>query len=124
MIYPPVWVLIGVPPVTYAALIFIFAVNKTESGPAYLIYFMSAYSLVILTAQLPYMAGRIRRLKLFIINKSRLVYIHDIKIFIGRRGLPQNDECSNRRLCVWSRYSYCCIYADTYCRNKKEGDGK
>lgn len=73
MIYPPVWVLIGVPPVTYAALIFIFAVNKTESGPAYLIYFMSAYSLVILTAQLPYMAGRIRRLKLFILNKSRLV---------------------------------------------------
>lgn len=53
ILYPPKWVLLIVPLISFAALIFIFALEKTESIPAYLIYCMSAYSLVVLGAIVP-----------------------------------------------------------------------
>lgn len=53
MLYPPVWILQAVPFVFFIALIIIFALERTESMLAYLLYCTSAYSLVILLADLP-----------------------------------------------------------------------
>lgn len=47
LLHPSKWVLIFVPPLSFAALIFIFATQTTRSVPAYMIYCMSAYSLTI-----------------------------------------------------------------------------
>lgn len=60
MFYPPKWVLFLVPVVSYAALIFIFAAEKTESALAYAVYSMSAYSLCILLASVPALAVKIK----------------------------------------------------------------
>lgn len=51
--YPPEWALFSIPIISYAALIFIFAAEKTESTLAYVVYCMSAYSLCILLAATP-----------------------------------------------------------------------
>lgn len=53
LLYPPRWILAAVPPVSFAALILLFAEGNTEGAPAYVIYGMSAYSLTILIAALP-----------------------------------------------------------------------
>ena len=47
LLHPSKWVLIFVPPLSFAALIFIFATQTTRSVSAYMIYCMSAYSLTI-----------------------------------------------------------------------------
>ena len=47
LLRPSRWVLLFLPPISFAALIFIFAARSTEGAPAYLIYCMSAYSLTI-----------------------------------------------------------------------------
>ena len=57
LLHPPKWVLFIVPPVGFAALIFIFAANREESTLAYLAYCMSAYSLCILLDAVPGLAG-------------------------------------------------------------------
>lgn len=53
LLHPSKWVLIFVPPLSFAALIFIFATQTTRSASAYMIYCMSAYSLTIWLAALP-----------------------------------------------------------------------
>ena len=53
LLHPSKWVLIFVPPLSFAALIFIFATQTTRSVSAYMIYCMSAYSLTIWLAALP-----------------------------------------------------------------------
>ena len=53
LLHPSKWVLIFVPPLSFAALIFVFATQTTRSVSAYMIYCMSAYSLTIWLAALP-----------------------------------------------------------------------
>lgn len=52
-LYPPKSALFIVPLISFAALIFIFVYEKTESMLAYPIYCMSAYSLTVLCAAVP-----------------------------------------------------------------------
>lgn len=60
LLYPPKWVLAVIPPPVFAALIFIFVSDTTESAPAYGIYCMSAYSLTIWIAAVPAWIRRLR----------------------------------------------------------------
>lgn len=53
ILYPPKWVLLIVPLISFAALIFVFVSKKTESMLAYPIYCMSAYSFTVLCAAVP-----------------------------------------------------------------------
>lgn len=53
LLYPPKWVLAVIPPLSFAALIFIFVTGNKESAPAYGIYCMSAYSLTIWITAVP-----------------------------------------------------------------------
>lgn len=53
LIYPPKWILFPFSAISFASLIVVFAIGKTESVPAYMIYCMSAYSLCILTVAAP-----------------------------------------------------------------------
>ena len=55
---PPKWVSAVIPPLSFAALIITFAVQNLRNALAYLIYSMSAYSLVILIAALPGLTKR------------------------------------------------------------------
>ena len=60
LLHPSKWVLIFVPPLSFAALIFIFATQTTRSVSAYMIYCMSAYSLTIWSAAIPRLTKRIK----------------------------------------------------------------
>ncbi len=60
LLYPSKWVLIFLPPISFAALIFIFATQNKKSAPAYIIYCMSAYSLMIWSAAVPRLTKRIK----------------------------------------------------------------
>ena len=84
LLYPPRWVVIAIPPLSFAALILLFAADNTRSIPAYLIYGMSAYSLTIWLAAIPGLTSRIKSA----IIKNKLVreiaaakvtgqYLHD-----------------------------------------------
>lgn len=53
MLHPPKWVLISVPPVVFALLIFIFVKGLSDSAPAYGIYVLSAYCLTTLIIAFP-----------------------------------------------------------------------
>ncbi|MGN0172578.1 MAG: hypothetical protein ACI39E_07320 [Acutalibacteraceae bacterium] len=99
LLHPPKPVLYIVPPVVFAALIFIFAAEKTESAPAYLIYGMSAYSLSILIAGVPLLVKRIKTWKQSVCKRSKLIqrfsssafgdrYLHD-PAFRGSIGIYQ-----------------------------------
>ena len=88
MLHPAKWVLCSLPPAAFAALIFIFASEQTESVLAYPVYLMSAYSLAVLIAALPVLAKRIRQHKANLLNRSKLMqkiassafgdqYLHD-----------------------------------------------
>lgn len=52
ILYPQKAVLFTVPPVIFAALVYIFAAKKNESIAAYIIYVMSAYCLTVLILRL------------------------------------------------------------------------
>ena len=69
LLYPPRWAVIAVPPLSFAALIFIFAADDTRSIPAYPIYGMPAYSLTIWLAAIPGLTSRIKSA----IMRNRLV---------------------------------------------------
>ena len=69
LLHPTKWILLCVPSLSFVALIFIFATQNTRSAPAYLIYGMSAYSLVIWLVVLPRL---IKRIKSVIMN-SRII---------------------------------------------------
>lgn len=60
LLHPSKWVLIFLPPISFAALIFIFATQNTKSATAYIIYCMSAYSLTIWSAAIPRLTKRIK----------------------------------------------------------------
>lgn len=88
LLHPAKWVLYSIPPAAFAALIFIFASEQTESALAYPVYLMSAYSLAVLIAALPVLAKRIRQHKANLLNRSKLMqkiassafgdqYLHD-----------------------------------------------
>ena len=47
LLHPSKWVLIFLPPLSFAALIFIFATQTTRSVSAYMIYCMAVYYLVL-----------------------------------------------------------------------------
>ena len=64
LLHPPVWVLVFVPVLSFAALIAVFVQQRKENA---LIYSMSAYSLVLLLAALP---GLTRRAKSAIISSE------------------------------------------------------
>ena len=61
LLYPPKWVLAVIPPLSFAALIFIFVSENTESAPAYGIYCMSAYSLTVWITAAPALIRRLRK---------------------------------------------------------------
>ena len=95
LLYPPKLLLIIVPPLSFAVLILIFASNNTESAPAYAVYLLSAYSLVILSAAFQ---GLTKRVKSAIMTSSTIQntaaarfagrYITDIA-FRGSVGIYQ-----------------------------------
>lgn len=61
LLYPPKWVLALIPPLSFAALIFIFVTGNKKSAPAYGIYCMSAYSLTIWIAAAPALIRSLRK---------------------------------------------------------------
>lgn len=61
LVYPPKWILASIPPLSFAALLFIFVSENTESAPAYIIYGMSAYSLTIWFAAAPALIRSLRK---------------------------------------------------------------
>ncbi len=71
-----------VTPAVFAALIFIFAVNQTESAAAYIIYCMSAYSLIVWVAAFPRLT---KRIKSVIISSKPISKVLDTEI--GERYL-------------------------------------
>lgn len=77
ILYPPKWVLLIVPLISFAALIFVFVSKKTESMLAYLIYCMSAYSLTVLCAAVPDIMRKTARM----IKSSRIMkWISSVEI--------------------------------------------
>lgn len=67
LLRPPKWVLFLIPPIVFAALIYIFVSGQNDSAPAYLIYGLSAYCLTIIILPLPKLirnakAGIMRRI--------------------------------------------------------------
>lgn len=60
LLNPPKWVLIPLPVIVFAALIFIFVSRQEESSPVYVIYVMSAYCLAILIVPVPGLLKSIR----------------------------------------------------------------
>lgn len=60
LLHPTKAVLCVGPPVVFSALIFIFAAGETESAAAYLVYCMSAYSLIIWLAAAPKLAKQVK----------------------------------------------------------------
>lgn len=73
LFYPPKWVLCVVPAASFAALIFIFAFKRENTAAAYPVFFLSAYSLMILLAALPTVVGRLKQIKSNVWNHSRLI---------------------------------------------------
>ncbi len=70
---PPKWVVCTVPTASFAALIFVFASHQEESAVAYPIFLLSAYSLIILLAALPALAGRLTQLRASLCGRSKLI---------------------------------------------------
>jgi len=77
LLHPSKWVLLFVPPLSFAALIAIFATRNSEIAPAYLIYCMSAYSLTVWLAALP---GLLQKIKAAVMASPRLAKIRNVKI--------------------------------------------
>lgn len=69
ILYPPKWVLLIVPLISFAALIFVFVSKKTESMLAYPVYCMSAYSLAVLCVAVPDILRKTARM----IKSSRIM---------------------------------------------------
>ena len=60
VLQPNRWILLCMPPMSFAALVFIFEIQNTKSTLAYLVYCMSAYSLIIWISALPKMIKRMK----------------------------------------------------------------
>ena len=59
LLYPKAWMLVTVPPLSFAALAWHFAAGRTNGTAAYALYTLSAYSLTIWLAAAP---GLFRRM--------------------------------------------------------------
>lgn len=53
LLYPPKWLCVCLPAVSFAALWFIFASHREQRAEAYVVFLLSAYSLAIVIAALP-----------------------------------------------------------------------
>jgi len=73
LLFTPVWALFIIPPAAFAALIFIFVTDSTESAAAYIIYCMSAYSLAVCLARFPAAVRAVRRFLSNAAEKSAIV---------------------------------------------------
>lgn len=60
LLHPPKWILLSVPWMVFAVLLFILTTGHSQSTPAYIIYGMSAYSLVIWILAIPKLIKQIR----------------------------------------------------------------
>ena len=80
LLHPSRWVLLFVPPLSFVALIFIFAAQNTRGALAYPIYCMSAYSLAIWLAAIPRLTKRIKSA----IMSNRIVQKAAASKIIGR----------------------------------------
>ena len=60
LLYPPIWMRMLLPFLTFPALIYIFFSRKENSMPAYVVYAISAYCLVILVIHIPKLFKRIK----------------------------------------------------------------
>ena len=83
-LHPPKRIVRTVPTASFAALIFIFASHSEESAVAYPIFLLSAYSLIVLLAALPALAGRLAQLKVNLWKRSRLIRKVSSTAFGGR----------------------------------------
>ena len=94
ILHPPVGVIIILPIIAFAGLIYIFACDYTRGAAAYVFYALSAYSLVILVIDLPKRIPKIKnKIHAFIVKKSESVkflnsYLTDSK-FKGNVNLYQ-----------------------------------
>ena len=61
LLFPAKWALFVVPPLSFAALVFLFVSQRTENPLTYGIYCLSAYSLAIWCAAAPAFLRRLRR---------------------------------------------------------------
>lgn len=80
LLCPPKWILIPLPIIVYAALIFIFASGQEESAQAYVVFVMSAYSLAILVMPAVKLAKKIKLSLTRRISRSDFggKYLHDL----------------------------------------------
>lgn len=60
LLFPKKWVVATLPPVSFAALIYIFLTNKNNSIPAYALYALSAYALTLWVLAVPKAFKKIR----------------------------------------------------------------
>ena len=61
LLHPPGGILCTLPAASFAALFFVFSREWTDTGLAYLVYFFSAYSLLILLCAAPWLLEHIRQ---------------------------------------------------------------
>lgn len=66
LLYPPIWVLLFIPPVVFSVLIYIFLTEQNNNALAYPIYGLSAYCLTVLILPLP---KRIRNAKVCVMRR-------------------------------------------------------
>ena len=105
--HPPKWAIYTVPTTSFVALIFVFASHREESAVAYPIFLMSAYSLVILLAALPVLAGRFTQLKASLWERSRLIRKVSSTTF-GNRYL--NDQMFRNSISIYQGMSINFLY--------------
>lgn len=79
LLHPPIWVLLGLPPVVFAILAYVL---RTGIGgiPAYLIYGMSAYCLILWVLPLPQLFWQTKACVIRKMNATRLVrhFLNDL----------------------------------------------
>lgn len=105
--HPTKWAIYTVPTTSFVALIFVFASHREESAVAYPIFLMSAYSLVILIAALPVLAGRFTQLKASLWERSRLIRKVSSTTF-GNRYL--NDQMFRNSISIYQGMSINFLY--------------
>lgn len=114
LLRPPGVILCAVPPVAFAALILVFAADRTRCAAAYAVYGLSAYALIILLAAVPWLTRRAKSA----VTRSGLVrkllatemgrrYLSDTAFRCGVgicRGMAANLACGLFRAAVGIGY--------------------
>lgn len=73
LIHPRKWILYILPTISFAVLIFIFAIYQEDSVASSPVFALSAYSLTILIAALPSLASQLKQVKENFWNHSRVI---------------------------------------------------